>query len=211
MMNNSGEGLGNGYLYNWYAFSHANFAPTDWRVPLISDCNTLIDELDGESLAGGEMKTRDVDYWATPNSLYDPDSGFEAYGSGIRNNSGSYISKGELTDIGVKDDFNVSRAMRIVRTETTCNKPIIGANIPSERGVSIRLVYIGAGTPTTVTDNDGNIYDVVLIGTQRWTVQNWKCTTLDNGASIPNVTDATAWSNLTTLGRCAYDNNESNV
>jgi hypothetical protein len=64
---------------------------------------------------------------------------------------------------------------------------------------------------STITDNDGNIYDIVQIGTQYWTVQNWKCTTLDDGTSIPNVTDDTTWAGLTTLARAAYGNDEGNV
>jgi uncharacterized protein (TIGR02145 family) len=53
------------------------------------------------------------------------------------------------------------------------------------------------GMPT-VTDIDGNTYNTVQIGSQCWMKENLKTTTYRNGTSIPNVTDANAWSNLTT-------------
>ncbi|MDP4222586.1 MAG: fibrobacter succinogenes major paralogous domain-containing protein [Bacteroidota bacterium] len=62
--------------------------------------------------------------------------------------------------------------------------------------------------PVSVTDRDGNTYAVVRIGTQLWTGENLKTTTLNDGTSIAYVTGNTAWSNLTTPGYCWYNNNE---
>ena len=58
-----------------------------------------------------------------------------------------------------------------------------------------------------VKDKDGNVYHTVKIGTQTWTVENLKITHYNDGTAIPNVTDNTAWSNLTTGGYCWYNNN----
>ena len=63
----------------------------------------------------------------------------------------------------------------------------------------------------TVTDIDGNIYETVKIGDQWWMAENLKVTNYRNGEAIPNVTDNTEWSNLTTGAYCNYDNDESNV
>jgi uncharacterized protein (TIGR02145 family) len=60
---------------------------------------------------------------------------------------------------------------------------------------------------TDITDNDGNTYNTVLIGSQCWMAENLKTTTYRNGTSIPIVTDATSWKNLTTHAYCWYDNN----
>jgi uncharacterized protein (TIGR02145 family) len=64
-------------------------------------------------------------------------------------------------------------------------------------------------TPGTVTDNDGNVYNTVTIGTQVWLTENLKTTKYNDGTAIPLVTDYTAWSNLTAPGYCWYDNNEA--
>ena len=63
--------------------------------------------------------------------------------------------------------------------------------------------------PGTVTDIDGNVYHTVTIGTQVWMVENLKTTKYNDGISIPNITDNTAWANLTTHGYCWYNNNAS--
>lgn len=62
----------------------------------------------------------------------------------------------------------------------------------------------------TVTDIDGNVYNTVTIGTQCWMVENLKTTRYNDGTTIPNVTDNTEWSNLTTGAWCYYNNDASN-
>jgi len=58
----------------------------------------------------------------------------------------------------------------------------------------------------TVTDIDGNVYNVIRIGTQLWTVENWRSTKYNDGTAIPHVTDDSAWEMLTTPGYCYYNN-----
>jgi len=58
----------------------------------------------------------------------------------------------------------------------------------------------------TVTDIDGNVYNTITIGTQVWLKENLKVTHYRNGDSIPNVTDSTAWMNLTTDAYCNFNN-----
>ena len=56
------------------------------------------------------------------------------------------------------------------------------------------------------TDADSNHYAVVQIGTQIWMEENLKTTKYRNGNPISNVTDATAWSNLSAGAYCDYNN-----
>jgi uncharacterized protein (TIGR02145 family) len=62
----------------------------------------------------------------------------------------------------------------------------------------------------TITDIDVNSYYTVTIGTQVWMAENLQVTKYRNGEQIPNVTDGTAWSNLTTGAYCNYNNSPVN-
>lgn len=62
-----------------------------------------------------------------------------------------------------------------------------------------------------VKDIDGNEYKTVKIGEQEWMAENLKVTHYRNGDAIPNVTDNTEWSNLTTGAYCSYENNDGNI
>jgi len=67
-------------------------------------------------------------------------------------------------------------------------------------------------TPTPTPSNSPcvtcSLADVV-IGTQTWTACNLDVTTYRNGDVIPQVTDPTAWNNLTTGAWCYYENSSS--
>ena len=58
-------------------------------------------------------------------------------------------------------------------------------------------------------DVDGNTYEFIKYGDQVWTVENAEMVTYRDGTEIPEVTDGTAWSNLTTGAWCYYDNNST--
>jgi uncharacterized protein (TIGR02145 family) len=61
-----------------------------------------------------------------------------------------------------------------------------------------------------VTDQNGNTYATVVLGNgQEWTAENLRTTTYANGDPIPNVTDNTAWTQLTTGAWAHYENNSS--
>jgi uncharacterized protein (TIGR02145 family) len=58
-------------------------------------------------------------------------------------------------------------------------------------------------------DGDGNYYDGVRIGSLMWITKNLYTTKYQNGTDITNVTDNSAWSNLTTGAYCYYSNDFS--
>jgi uncharacterized protein (TIGR02145 family) len=61
----------------------------------------------------------------------------------------------------------------------------------------------------SVTDQNGNTYATIVIGAQEWMAENLRSTTYANGESIPNVTESTAWAQLTTGAWAHSENNSS--
>jgi uncharacterized protein (TIGR02145 family) len=60
------------------------------------------------------------------------------------------------------------------------------------------------------SDDDGNVYDTVVIGTQVWLAENLKTTKYNNGTAISLVTDNTTWVATTTAAYSWYDNDPVN-
>jgi uncharacterized protein (TIGR02145 family) len=59
-----------------------------------------------------------------------------------------------------------------------------------------------------MTDQEGNLYKTIVIGSQEWMAENLKTSVYRNGETISNITDSIQWSNLTT-GAWAYYKNDS--
>lgn len=58
--------------------------------------------------------------------------------------------------------------------------------------------------------NSPSGFPSITIGSQVWMTNNWNGTKFQNGDTIPQVTDTTEWSNLTTPAWCYFDNNPAN-
>jgi uncharacterized protein (TIGR02145 family) len=69
--------------------------------------------------------------------------------------------------------------------------------------------FTTSAPPTTVTDIDGNIYNIVRIGTQTWMNENLKTTLYNNGDPIPSITDNLTWAGSHSEAYCWYNNNEA--
>jgi len=78
-----------------------------------------------------------------------------------------------------------------------------GGTDDGNRGCTPELVQ------AIIEHNDFIEIETVTIGSQVWMKKNLNVTYYRNGDPIPNVTDPTAWSNLTTGAYCNYDNDES--
>jgi uncharacterized protein (TIGR02145 family) len=85
-----------------------------------------------------------------------------------------------------------------------------GDNSPSNpyNGKTTAVFNTGL-TYGTMTDQDGNIYKTITIGTQTWMAENLRTTKYRDSTEIPNVTDNTAWEALTTGAYCNYNNTTS--
>lgn len=58
----------------------------------------------------------------------------------------------------------------------------------------------------SVSDNDGNAYKTIMIGTQTWIAENLRTTKLNDNTTIPLVTDDVQWAALTTPGYTWFNN-----
>jgi len=92
-------------------------------------------------------------------------------------------------------------------------------NTPMEvnNGLFENIMLEGINTPLfnpnltygTMTDQDGNVYKTITIGTQTWMAENLRTTKYNDGTAIPNITDNNVWNGLlyeATGAYCAYKN-----
>ncbi|MGA1978350.1 MAG: fibrobacter succinogenes major paralogous domain-containing protein [Bacteroidales bacterium] len=61
----------------------------------------------------------------------------------------------------------------------------------------------------TISDEDGNAYASVTIGTQVWMQENLATTKYNDGTSIPLIIDETTWNTLITPAYCWYNNEDT--
>lgn len=64
--------------------------------------------------------------------------------------------------------------------------------------------------PTTVSDVDGNVYNVVRIGTQLWTVENLRTTRYNDSTTIPTGLSNAAWTATSTGAYSIYNDDNAN-
>jgi uncharacterized protein (TIGR02145 family) len=115
----------------------------------------------------------------------------------VTSSPGGFTSSGSRSPIIVSGLTNGT-----AYTFTVIAKNANGNSLPSSASNSV--------IPTApVTDIDGNVYNTVTIGTQTWMAENLKTTKYNDKTAIPNVTDSTAWINLTTPSYCWYNNDET--
>jgi uncharacterized protein (TIGR02145 family) len=64
------------------------------------------------------------------------------------------------------------------------------------------VIFNPSITYGSVSDLDNNTYRTVTIGTQVWMAENLRTSKLNDGTSIPAITDNSSWSSLSTPGYC---------
>ena len=208
-----------GYLYNWYVISDSrSIANLGWHIPTRNELRTLADFIGAAgdystNTIGFKLKETGVTYWTAPNSNATNETLFNARGAGIRiGTTGVFDSLTEELRISVNEDIATSRWLYRLLATSEAFSEIISAQ---KEGVSVRLIKdsttLNNGETSTYTGNDGKVYRTICVGTQEWLADNLKETEYQNGDSVPEVTDNTAWSNLITGARCSYDNDENNA
>lgn len=206
-----------GYLYNEYIIHENNFAPSGWRVPEYhtsagtqSDIFILSTYVSGN---GGTLKSMSTSpspqpRWALPNvgatNLY----GFSALPAGFRQNNGTFWPLGYEFRLlfGGYDYTGLIPVYGQTNLSTNNSNLTYGAaQTPTNFGGSIRFIKEDPNSWSpgdTVTDYEGNVYNTVMVGTQVWTVENWRSLKYFDGSDIPLVQNNTAWASLTSAAAC---------
>lgn len=201
---------GYGLLYNWYAATSTDkiTSSDDWVVPTTTQISTLITYLGGSSVSGGKLKEIGFKHWNSPNTGATNEVGFNAVGSGIRvSGAGTFNFLKQVYSIWTSTEVNSTNSYAIQLAYNGSESSGTLSSNSKTVGMSIRLLYVGAVSPTQYVGNNGYVYGIIQIGTQYWLAQNLRETKLRSGTDIPNVTDNAAWSALTTPAWCVYDNN----
>jgi uncharacterized protein (TIGR02145 family) len=209
-----------GYLYSsYFAHDNDNFAPTGWRVPeyhtsggVQSDYFILKSYVsdNGGSLKSTRTAPTISPRWLSPNTGASDLFGYTALPAGIRFSNGNFTRR--------EQEFH----MLFGGYDSTGNFPIMGdlilqynnTNITSgpssffeNSGWSVRFIKEDPNDWSpgdTVTDYEGNVYNTVKIGTQVWTVENWKSRKYFDGTDIPLIQNSSVWSSTNTPSMCYY-------
>lgn len=67
-------------------------------------------------------------------------------------------------------------------------------------------VFNSEKTYGVLTDQDGNTYKTITIGSQTWMAENLRTTKYRNGEAIPRITDYDAWRKISAGAYCNYRN-----
>ena len=84
---------------------------------------------------------------------------------------------------------------------TSCKKSDDGSLIGKTSAI-----FNTTKTYSTMTDQDGNVYKTITIGSQTWMAENLRTTKYNDGTPIPNVSDSIAWTSLLSGAYCNYKN-----
>jgi uncharacterized protein (TIGR02145 family) len=206
-----------GYLYNEYFAQSNNFAPTGWRIPQYHDSGGTQSDIlilrtyvsnNGGSLKSTSTSPSAQPRWATPNvgatNLY----GFNALPAGFRQPNGNFWPIGYEFKLifGGYDFTGAVPTYGVVSLSTNNSNFGLGPGLtPTNNAYSVRFIKEDPNTwnpGDTVTDYEGNVYNTVKIGTQVWTVENWRSLKYFDGSDIPLVQNSTTWASLTSGAAC---------
>tara|TARA_R100000306_G_scaffold24583_3_gene27745 strand:+ start:46325 stop:47791 length:1467 start_codon:yes stop_codon:yes gene_type:complete len=190
--------------------------------PEVGYGHTLVHEM-AHMIDGGAMRFIDNTFTATQTSIYN-----QAIASGkwantyAASNPREYLAEGvtiwygvnwigpeggdgNRNNVGTRAELQAydPNLYNFINTYYNNSTDVPGCRTPVISGTS-------ASCPDTVTDIDGNVYNVVNIGPMCWMKENLETTKFNDGTPIQNITDNTAWQNTTSPAWSTYDNDGSN-
>lgn len=204
-----------------YAISSSD----DWVVPSQTQWVDFFDTLDtyeplinGWPLLGTKLRESGWNHWY---EYYDEEYGIEGtndYGLTLRGGGARtpiFYGLKSITQIW-SSSYNSGNPYAVYTSYMLSE--ITDSNGVPDYGYSIRLLYTGAGTPTSYVGNDGRTYPVVQIGSQYWLAANLAETKYRDGSYISGYDGGVytpiselEWGALTTGALCAYNDDTNNI
>lgn len=108
----------------------------------------------------------------------------------------------------MKKIFLISIIAASMILNSSCNKD--DAEPGNQTNGKSTAIFNPGLTYGTMTDQDGNIYKTITIGTQTWMAENLRAKTYNDGTEIKNITGKYDWPNLTSGGYCNFNNTTNN-
>lgn len=202
---------GYGLYYNNYTIQDSRgLVPIGTRIATDADWTELTNYLGGLTAAGPKLKTT-YEWGSFPGTN---SSGFSARPAGYRAYDGTYSSFTHLGLWWTSTQHTYDRSWKRDMGDTYVQVKRSYDN--NKLGMSVRFLldmtfYSESNPPPShITDYDGNIYDIITIGNQRWASTNLKVKHYRNGDSIPYVSENSTWGHLSSGAYC-FPNGDSNT
>lgn len=123
----------------------------------------------------------------------------------------AYGNNTEGTFYGNTVMFSTYNAVSLLNTDTVALLQFLDSHF----GCSVRCIQdaigVADGVTGTAEDQDGNIYDTVVINQKRWMVQNLKTSKYRNGDAIPDLPIAADWQLTEAGATCAPNGQTSKI
>lgn len=90
-----------------------------------------------------------------------------------------------------------------------CEKDNISPSSDNITNGKSTAIFSDSKTYETMTDQDGNVYKTITIGTQTWMAENLRTTKYRDGSTISEITENETWLNITIGAYCNYNNTKN--
>jgi uncharacterized protein (TIGR02145 family) len=190
------------------------------RLPDVGEGNVLKSQRQSGASGDPIIPTTTHPYWGANATHYGRDSvKFTALPGGLRDTDGSFSLVSNYGYWWSSSQSDASNGWR--RRLDYYNADVNRFSLNKPFGFSVRFMRTATAFEQShfadgsfvgqVMDVDNNVYDLVKIGTQVWSVQNLATTRYNDGTAIALVTDNAAWEALETPAYCNYNNDADNV
>ena len=199
-----------GLLYNWPVTQDArNVANTGWRVPTLTDWQTLDTNISNDSYSVQAIGTTFWNYNTGTNT-----NQLNLRGTGYRENSNGLFYDLKIYNYAwssTQYDANNAWQLKIFGN----SNDFYMNHYNKKDGNTIILVKESTtrshGETGTYTGNDGKVYPTICIYSQEFLALPLAETLYNDLSAIPEVTGNAAWGALSTGALCAYNNDWNNV